>query len=546
MNRSPVPWKGLLWLAALAVWSFFLWRAVGTYAPRTDVNNVGYNSDSAIPVLMSNETRPLGAYRLYYYGADRWGAWPMLVTRGIGAATGHRWTDGSFFAVQALWVFLGAIVFASLTREGRIAAGLFYLIPLCLNRDGRLLMFELSQIYGWQATGVLLGWLGFRRLHRAYVEDTQTAPVWRRLAWLLATFVSAYLAIWSSIASAIFLVFLLHLELARGCLIGRTAQPGRPVRPWLRVLTPYVLGAGALAAAWFVEHEQKLAYRDYAARHWGNPVSAYFFVDRGYLWENVLTQVQHLAQISWLPLYVVPLLALVALAAALGYALFTKREDLRARISAVLVSDLAVLAIGAYGLAAINLALAVVVSHVRMNEYDSRYLTLTNLFAPLAGLLTLYLLTTLVVRAPRVRRYLQPAFVLPALVVLAAQFPTVRTSAEYTLMEETALTLARRAPGGVLLGGYWETYLFASLQPRDAMTPVPFEGPFNVTPWTRDTVRAAREVVVGYPRPGGNTDVPMPPTLAQYGCTLRLVEPHWYGNYRWAFALYANDCRRPR
>ena len=48
----------------------------------------------------------------------------------------------------------------------------------------------------------------------------------------------------------------------------------------------------------------------------------------------------------------------------------------------------------------------------------------------------------------------------------------------------TARILVERAPRGVLLGGYWETYVFTALQPPErAMTPVTWEG-FTRTPWT--------------------------------------------------------------
>ena len=526
----------IVWLAALVVWAALLGRAMEVFAPSTDVNDVGFNSDAAIPVLMSNETRPLGAYRLYYYAADRWGAWPFLMTRWVGEHTGYHWTDDSLFRVQAVWVFLGALVFATLNRDGRIVAGLCYLVVLCIHRDARYLLFELSQVYGWQCTGVLLGWACLRRLHSVSAETTTRPSISHILGWLFATFVCAFLAIWSSVASTLLLLFLLHLEAVRLWLQRQTA------RGWTPLLVPYLGGGAAIVLAAWLEQQQKQAYRTYAVTHWGNEFATYFSVDYGYLRDNLLQQWQHLSKLLWWPLYVVPLVALLGLLGVYIYASVTRDVRLREALADALASETAVLAAGCAGIAAINLALAIVVSHVRLNGYDSRYLTLTHQFAPLSGLLTLLLTARLITRGSRASGYVPVAAGVLAAVLLVVLFPTSRESVEYGLQRETAITLARKAPHAVLLGGYWETYVFSALQPQDPSTPVPFEGQLNRTPWTGEAVHRAREVIVGYPRPTPDAVVAMPPRLEQYGCRQRLREPHWLDNALYAFGLYTNDC----
>src|SRR3954451_20314654 len=94
-------------LAVLAVWLFFLWRAIDAFGPGSAINNVSFNSDSAIPVLMSNDTRPITVFNGYYYGADRWGAWPFITAQAIGRATGLHWTPERLTTWQIAWVFLG-------------------------------------------------------------------------------------------------------------------------------------------------------------------------------------------------------------------------------------------------------------------------------------------------------------------------------------------------------------------------------------------------------------------------------------------------------
>ena len=61
-------------------------------------------------------------------------------------------------------MLLGAWACAGLCRRDWAIAGLAYLIAVCLHPGGRLLLFELSQIYGWQVTGLLFAWLGIRRV----------------------------------------------------------------------------------------------------------------------------------------------------------------------------------------------------------------------------------------------------------------------------------------------------------------------------------------------------------------------------------------------
>ena len=91
------------------------------------------------------------------------------------------------------------------------------------------------------------------------------------------------------------------------------------------------------------------------------------------------------------------------------------------------------------------------------------------------------------------------------------------------------------------MGGYWETYIFSGLQPINTMIPLPLDGQYLRTPWGRESLREAKQVIVEYRHSQlGNAESP-PQFLAQYGNSLRLVDPRWYENEKYAFALYAND-----
>lgn len=529
--KRPRPREALFLIAVLAGWSYFLWRAIGAFGPASDVNAIDFNSDSAIPVLMVNDQRPITVFNFYYYGADRWGAWALLLMQVAGRIAGYRWTADSVFVAQATWLFVGALVFARLSRRDGLVGGLVYLIALCLHRESRYLIFALSQVYSWQTPAVLLGWWAMRRFYEHQLESAQNERRWRSWLWLLAASVFSYLAIWSSSASSLFLVLLLCVETIRA--LSRTGSAaGR------RVLTTSSMAFSAVMAATVIERIQKWAYGRFSMQHYGNAFATHFALDTGHLVDNLQVQLAHLGRLSWWPLYVVATLALIALAGAWAWDLIGRRHGLRGRVHDALADDTVILALGAWGIALLNVALAVAVSHVRANNYDDRYLTLTYLFGPISGMLTIFLLLKAAVRA-HYARYVQPAFVIVALALLASRFPRPAFSAQYHLLESTALALAEKAPRAVLMGDYWDTYVFTALQGDAAMVPVPLQGTFTRTPWTRNAARRAKQVIVAFRRRPPMAPVSPPPTLRQFGRLFRLVDPHWYDNESYTFALYA-------
>jgi hypothetical protein len=136
----------------------------------------------------------------------------------------------------------------------------------------------------------------------------------------------------------------------------------------------------------------------------------------------------------------------------------------------------------------------------------------------------------------------QPACAVLAIVLMVVAFPTPPPFTLYRLQTVTARELAARMPRGVLLGSYWETYIFSALQPPErAMTPIPWEGASR-TPWTSASLANAREVIVVYPKDHSARapSVTMPETITQYGATLRLDNAHWLENDSYQFGRYIN------
>jgi hypothetical protein len=605
MSYSPAHRGALVAIAGVAFWGFILWRGLVALSPSSDLNVIDFNSDSAIPVLMANDDRPITIFNFYYYGADRWGAWGLLVAQIVRRVTGHYWTPESLTRLQVVWVFAGALLLAGLIRRDRVAAafaGTVYLCVLCLHRQSDYYYFELSQLYAWQTTSVLLAWFCMRCLCDTFVKtndatdigdtsggargsgDSSPRSVRARITWFVLTLGGAYLAIWSSAASAFFLAMLAVIEATRvairkrsvavgkgsvvisergvatrkGAGLARAERADRADRTapaaeapigWRQPLAALAMAISAIVAAGVIEQMQKGAYQRYSVAHYHNPYSTTFGVDSGYLAKNVTIQFDHLAKLAWWPWYALPTLAALILLVALTYALVGRRHQLLAAIERVFVDDLAVLALSTYSVALLNLALAVIVDHVRKNDYSNRYLALTNLFGPISGMLTLFLLVSWLVsrlmRAPSTKRFAQPAryaLLLGAMAMLVLRFPVPSRSEHYTLLKDTAQLLSTRMPRGVLMGAYWDTYVFSALQPEgQAMTPVPFHNHEFRTPWTSAAAREAPQIVVSWGRdPIGNVP-PAPSIMEQHGQTLRLLDAQWYVNRDFVFSLYENE-----
>jgi hypothetical protein len=305
----------------------------------------------------------------------------------------------------------------------------------------------------------------------------------------------------------------------------------------------YGRGALLILSATIIELLQKMNYHRYGLKRYGNDFKTPFALDAGYFTVNLRAHVHSLAQLYWWPLYLLPALALLALGGIYLYLTLRKRGDVSEKARAILTSDTMMLSIACYGIAVINFILVVTVNHVRLNSYDDRFLTLTYLFASIGGLLFMFMAFDAAAKFFKLGAYLRPAAISAGVVFMLLNFPAEGYSQMYLTLKETALTLSQKAPRGVLMGGYWETYVFTSLQTKDAMTPVPFEGQGYRTPWTTEKLGQADEAIVEYRHSKlGGAEGP-PEQLKQYGYSLRLIDPKWYENGEHSFALYRNENR---
>ena len=517
------------------MWLLFLILSIRAFRP--DSIYGGFDSDGAIPVLMANEDRPVTVFDMYYWGVDRWGGWPLIVARVVHQATGFQWTDYRLHVVRATWVFLGLLALVWINRGTALVVLLSGLIPLCLEPTIRWHLFTLSQIYAWQLTAVFLAWLSLRRLLAAeLLFATGKRISIKRTAWCLSFYFWAVLAIWSSEASAPFLGFLLLLEASRSYFLQRDEAANK--WKWARYVTALLAVTVATVSHMLI----KANYHRHGIKHWGGDFKAATWIDVSYLWENVQGNWRNLMDFDFGPLLILAGAFLLVMTLVLAYAVFTRNHLVKERLIQLAVDDDVTMTAALAGIGLINLVLMIFLSHVRLGGYPSRYLSPTFFLGSIAGLMTIYVTLRLGAHRLTLTRYVIPIAIAGAFVFLIARFPHFQLSDDYIRYKETAVTLAQKAPGGVVMGGYWETYIFASLQqPTNTMTPLPLEGLHVRIPWTPPMLRNVREVVIEYRHNEVMNRSVLPEELWQYGNLLKLKDPQFYEDGKYAFALYINE-----
>jgi hypothetical protein len=540
-RRALLSRKNLLFACAFLIWLLLLLRATQVFTVGS-VHVTMFNSDSAIVVLMANENRPATVYNTYYYGQDRFGAWPFLIAQVIHRATNYHWTNRAIFLIQTTWLFIGALLISTMSRRVDVMVGLLFLLPLCLHVTARQNLFDLSQPYAWQTTALIFSWWSLRRFCEycfGPVESNRRKT--KRIAWGGLTFWFALLAVLSSTVSGPILFFLLVLEVLRST-YQASGEPDSKKLDFKKLGKRFLLVALPVVSAVAVEFLLRVNYHHYSRKHFGGDYRTEAHLDRGHLIENLSNQWTRFSNSPWWLLSLLPLLLLAVLGARYIYLLKGNKEKLRSHLRTLFLEDNALLVVGTFGIGSINFIITVLVSHVRINEYSERYLTLSYLFISFSGLLTLLLLAG---RTKRYRRSLQTAVAVASLAFLLFKFPPAVINPFYINLTETASNLSQKASGSVLLGGYWETYVFAALDPNSSIVPVPAEGQTLRTPWTVEALKRADQVIVEHrpPRLGG-PETP-PPYLVQYGIPLRLVTPGWYVNGEYNFSVYKNEARQP-
>ena len=216
------------------------------------------NSDCAVPLLMAQHPQH-GLFGLFYWGQDRFGAWPFWLAHGVARLTG---TTPTFEGLHLEMVVLAALAigaFALAFGRARALVATALALSLIVSARVRYDVFNLSQPYLWQLAALLPAW----------------AALYGRRAsgWAVAcTFAFSTLAQLMSPVSGVLLLTLLGLE----ALWAR----GKGQWRWLAA------HAGAVGVAIATEARLRAAFHLAALARFHDQLRTELHVDRGHLVEN--------------------------------------------------------------------------------------------------------------------------------------------------------------------------------------------------------------------------------------------------------------------
>lgn len=468
-----------------------------------------FNSDTAIPVLMGNETH-WDLFHAYYLGEDRFGAWPFFLAHLVATALHRPVTPAGLHLLAMTFLALGAVP-AMLLLPGRAGLGALAYVVALIVPETRLLLFD-SQPYTWQLPLLLWAWWVTRR-----AWTTDAAPA--RALWLGLSTLLCFLATWTSALSGLLLVGLVCLEgTAQGARLGT-----RPARRLALQLLP-------AAVAILAEVLLRAGYHRYVRGAFHRDFRTGMHLDTGHLMANV-------AQV-WLRLqtpFVLSMLVVLTLAVALGVVRRRHRPWPEWR-----PSPLSCTVAGALLLALLPLPVLAAVSHVRVNDYALRYFAPTAVFAVFGGLVAL------TAGLPSRLRGWSAAWALLAGTVVLGSIawqlrPLAAANPAYARLSSTAETLAARAPGAVLLDGYWGTYVFAALAPPGLLLPLPVAEDSVRMPAVEARLASAESVLVGHRKLLRGPEGTEPRFLVAFGTLLEREEATFFDDSVDRFSLY-----RPR
>ncbi len=215
-------------------WAFLLWRATDVFRPDSALLP-RYDSDHAIPLLMADEPRAT-PFSLYYYGQDRYGAWPFLSAHLLGRVAHFSWSP------ERLSVWLTLFMFSAAWPLWRLVGKTDFIVPSYL---GVLLLDPVvrgnREPYGWQASTLIWTWWSLRQL-----SSGRNARF-----WLPAACLGSILAVWISPISGAILAMLATLEWGFACL-RMSSQTARWKSFLLMMIAPAIgIGVERLLRAGF-------------------------------------------------------------------------------------------------------------------------------------------------------------------------------------------------------------------------------------------------------------------------------------------------------
>lgn len=529
-------WNLSRWLLFIVVVAFLgpvMIKAIQLYHPSSDFV-ARFNSDNAIATYLINDS-VWDWFRLYFFGMDRHGVWPYLIPRLIHAQTGYvfdvietyrihavGYLTISFVSAYFLSRFYGALV-------ASLLIGVITLAPMAVYD-----IFQTCTPFAWQ-TGAMLGtWALARKIFAAsglsFSSHAQLPPGKISPGWYLGFFVTFYCAVWSSLVSAPLLYAVLLGEW------GVRAYYQGKIRT---SISPLKRLAGVSLAAIVLERGLNQLYHRYSQAQWNRSYTTDTTIDWGNFVGNAQGMLETYMKSSWWPFGLAGLVLLGPLLLAMIYLIGEKRRS-RSLEHHEEVLSLFTLSLGCFAIAMGNFVITFLSAWVRLSQYNSRYLAPTMVFMPFGVLLILLALLFYVLKTRKSRLGLTAigAFLIPLGIYQA--LPQPRDNDSYAETRRAAKTLAEKAPGAIVLGGYWGTYLLPAAYPEGDLVPLPHDRDVNRMPWLIDELKQRKTVILSH-FPGGFVSFDDPPeTLHQHGYLLRLEQKAWLSQGPFHFTLYKN------
>ncbi|MCB1166242.1 MAG: hypothetical protein KDK33_08815 [Leptospiraceae bacterium] len=420
------------------------------YHPGSDVFENGFSSDTAIPILMINADY-FSPFSLYYWGQDRFGSWPFLIFRAIGRVFSIHWSAVAVAAGMYLFVHLCMLAYFWSARNGawELLAG--YAI-LHFWPGVATFIFDLSQPYGWQLGSLFLC---FRAADGLY---TGRSKKWISLI-LFAIF--AFLSIWLSPSSVIYAGFYAISG------FGRNYQ--KPLQAFA--------AAGLVIVAYLLHSALRNSVLGFNETHF-----LYTF-ETPLEWDisGISLALPHLSKSISTWEILVWGLGMVLLASGFSYEQF----HLRKRPATV------------WSWAAASIVFLVAICALNwfaLNQFAPRYVAVPRLMFPLS----LVVYASRLDYPARLRRNRGFVAALPLALLAVLFLPHSRISKSFLLRSKEASYLETRYPGIPLVGSYWNTYVYASLQSGAGNLPQPGIGQYRRTPFLMPQILAAHQLLVNH------------------------------------------------